>query len=135
MPSGKSPLAGAAATSIRGNFTLRKGRVVSSANIEPTFDAAANRRTDVHVIVVDVDQFGVGLISDLHAVFPSAKLVALTSSPRLMVNALRAGASIALPRSTPASTLARVIQRLLGGPAKQVRSRPAKRYTVGGWHS
>ena len=106
-----------------------------ASGIEPTFDAAANRRTDVHVIVVDVDQFGVGLISDLHAVFPSAKLVALTSSPRLMVNSLRAGASIALPRSTPASTLARVIQRLLRGPAKPVRSRPAKRYTVGGWHS
>ena len=84
-------LAGGAATSIRGNFTLRKGRVVSSASIEPTFDAAANRRTDVHVIVVDVDQFGVGLISDLHAVFPSAKLVALTSSPKQMVNSLRAG--------------------------------------------
>ena len=128
-------LAGGAATSIRGNFTLRKGRVVSSASIEPTFDAAANRRTDVHVIVVDVDQFGVGLISDLHAVFPSAKLVALTSSPRQMVNSLRAGASIALPRSTPASTLVRVIQRLLGGPAKPVRSRPAKRHTAGGSRS
>jgi hypothetical protein len=125
-------LAGGAATSIRGSFTLRKGRVVSSASIEPTFDAAANRRTDVHVIVVDVDQFGVGLISDLHAVFPSAKLVALTSSPKLMVNSLRAGASIAFPRSTPAPTLVRVIQRLLGSPAKPVRSKPAKRHTVGG---
>jgi len=50
-------LAGGAATSIRGNFTLRKGRVVSAASVEPAFDAAANRRTDVHVIVVDVDQF------------------------------------------------------------------------------
>ena len=127
-------LAGGAATSIRGNFTLRKGRVVSSASIEPTFDAAANRRTDVHVIVVDVDQFGVGLISDLHAVFPSAKLVALTSSPKQMVNSLRAGASIALPRSTPASTLVRVIQRLLG-PAQPVRSKPAKRHTARGSHS
>jgi DNA-binding NarL/FixJ family response regulator len=128
-------LAGGAATSIRGNFTLRKGRVVSSGSIEPTFDAAANRRTDVHVIVVDVDQFGVGLISDLHAVFPSAKLVALTSSPKQMVNSLRAGASIALPRSTPAPTLVRVIQRLLGGPAKPVRSKPAKRHTAGGSRS
>ena len=124
-------LAGGAATSIRGDFKLRKGRVVSSASIEPTFDAAANRRTDVHVIVVDVDQFGVGLISDLHAVFPSAKLVALTSSPKQMVNSLRAGASIAFPRSTPAPTLVRVIRRLLGGPAKPVRSKPAKRHIAG----
>jgi hypothetical protein len=125
-------LAGGAATSIRGNFTLRKGRVVSSASIEPTFDAAANRRTDVHVIVVDVDQFGIGLISDLHAVFPSAKLVALTSSPKSMVDSLRAGASIAFPRATAAQTLVRVIQRLLGGPARPVRSKPAKRHTAGG---
>jgi DNA-binding NarL/FixJ family response regulator len=87
------------------------------------------------VIVVDVDQFGVGLISDLHAVFPSAKLVALTSGPKQMVNSLRAGASIALPRSTPASTLVRVVQRLLGGPAKPVKSSPAKRHTARGSRS
>jgi hypothetical protein len=118
-------LAGPAATSIRGKFTVRQGRVVSSASIEPTFDAAANRRTDVRVIVVDVDEFGVALISDLHAVFPSAKLVALTSGPRQMLASLRAGASIALPRSTPASTLVRVIQRMLASPAKPAR--PARR--------
>jgi hypothetical protein len=128
-------LAGGAATSIRGNFTLRKGRVVSSASIEPTFDAAANRRTDVQVIVVDVDEFGVGLISDLHAVFPSAKLIAITSSPRLMVNSLRAGATIALPRSTPASRLVRVIQRLLAGPARRSPPKPAKRHTAAGSHN
>jgi DNA-binding NarL/FixJ family response regulator len=75
------------------------------------------------------------VISDLHAVFPSAKLVALTSSPKQMVNSLRAGASIALPRSTPAPTLVRVIQRLLGAPAKPVRAKPAKRHTAGGSRS
>ena len=105
-------------TSIRGKFPLRKGRVVSSASIEPTFDAAANRRTDVRVIVVDVDAFGVGLISDLHAVFPSTKIVALTSGPKQMIDSLKSGRFVALPRSTPAPVLTRVITSLLAKPAK-----------------
>jgi DNA-binding NarL/FixJ family response regulator len=75
------------------------------------------------VIVVDVDAFGVSLIRDLHAVFPSTKIVALTSGPRQMVASLKAGASIALPRSTPASVLTRLVTRLL---AKPVKRKPAK---------
>jgi hypothetical protein len=49
------------------------------------------------------------------------KIVVLASSPRAMVAALKAGAAIALPRSTPASTLARVIQRLLHPPKKPTK--------------
>ena len=89
-----------------------------ASGIEPTFDAAANRRTDVRVIVVDVDAFGVALIRDLHTVFPSMRIVALTSGPRQMIASLKTGASVALPRSTPASVLTRVITKLLAKPAK-----------------
>jgi hypothetical protein len=121
-------LAGPAARSINGKFPARKPRLISASAIEPTFDAAASRRTDVRVIVVDVDAFGVSLIRDLHAVFPSTKIVALTSGPKQMVASLKAGASIALPRSTPASVLTRLVTRLLAKPAKpkpakQVRSK------------
>jgi hypothetical protein len=116
-------LAGPAARSISGKFPARKPRLISASAVEPTFDAAASRRTDVRVIVVDVDAFGVSLIRDLHAVFPSTKIVALTSSPRQMVASLKAGASIALPRSTPASVLTRLVTRLL---AKPVKPKPAK---------
>jgi len=116
-------LAGPAARSISGTFPTRKTSVVSASGIEPTFDAAASRRTDVRVIVVDVDAFGVSLIRDLHTVFPSTKIVALTSSLKQMVASLKAGASIALPRSTPASVLTLVITRLLAKPTKQ---KPAK---------
>ena len=77
----------------------------------------------MRVIVVDVDAFGVSLIRDLHAVFPSTKIVALTSSPRQMIASLKAGAVIALPRATPASVLTRVITRLL---AKPVKTKPVK---------
>jgi DNA-binding NarL/FixJ family response regulator len=64
------------------------------------------------VIVVDVDEFGVGLVRDLHAVFPSVKIVALAAGPKTMAAALKAGATIVLPRSTPPATLAKIIQRL-----------------------
>jgi hypothetical protein len=113
-------LAGPAALSVSGWFQKRKPPVISASSIEPTFDAAASRGTNVHVIVVDVDAFGLSLIRDLHTVFPSAKIVALTSQPNQMATALKAGAAIALPRSTPASTLARVIKRL-ATPAKRTR--------------
>jgi len=118
-------LAGPAARSISGKFPTRKPSLISVSGIEPTFDAAASRRTDVRVIVVDVDAFGVSLIRDLHAVFPSTKIIALSSGPKQMLASLKAGASIALPRSTPASILTRVITRLLAKPAKP-KPKPAK---------
>jgi len=114
-------LAGPAARSISGTFATQKPRLITASGIEPTFDAAASRRTDVRIIVVDVDAFGISLVRDLHAVFPSTKIVALTSGPRQMAASLKAGAAIALPRSTPASTLGRLIQKLLAkrlSPAK-----------------
>ncbi len=115
-------LAGPAAGGIRGTFTTQKPKLITASGVEPTFDAAASRRTDVRVIVVDVDAFGVSLIRDLHAVFPSTKIVALTSGPKQMAASLKAGAAIALPRSTPASTLGRLIQRLLAKSPKPLKS-------------
>ena len=120
-------LAGPAARGAGGTFTAQKRRLITASGIEPTFDAAASRLTDVRVILVDVDAFGVSLIRDLHTVFPSTKIVALTSSPKQMAASLKAGAAIALPRSTPASTLGRLIVRLL---TKRVS--PAK--ATGPWH-
>jgi hypothetical protein len=111
----------------------RKPRVFLATGVEPTFDEAANRKTDTRVIVVDADEFGLGLIRDLHTVFPSVKIVALSSSPRMLARAMKAGAVVALPRSTPPATLARVIQRLLNPPKPAVpnprkggRAAPAK---------
>jgi hypothetical protein len=46
------------------------------------------------------------------------RIVALTSGPRQMIASLKTGASVALPRSTPASVLTRVITRLLAKPAE-----------------
>ena len=74
-------LVGPATRGIAGTFTTQKPSLVTASGIEPTFDAAASRRTDVRVILVDVDAFGVALIRDLHAVFPSLKIVAEESGP------------------------------------------------------
>jgi hypothetical protein len=121
-------LAGPAARGVSAKFLTRKPKLVIASSIEPTFDAAASRGADVRVIVVDVDAFGLSLIRDLHAVFPSAKIVALSSRPRQMAATLKAGASVALPRSTPSSTLARVIKKL----AKRDKPvRPPSRRTKG----
>ena len=106
-----------------GKLPARGARVVAAQGVEPTFNAAASRTTDVRVIVIDMNQFGSSLIRDLHAVFPSVKIVALASTPRAMVAALKAGAAVALPRSTPPSTLARVIQKLLHPPKQQTKKK------------
>jgi hypothetical protein len=106
-------LAGPATNGVGGQLPKRRPKVVAAPGVEPTFDAAADRSTDVRVIVVDVNVFGLGFVRDLHTVFPSVRIVALTSSPRVMVASLRAGAAIALPRSTPPATIAKVIERLL----------------------
>jgi hypothetical protein len=103
-------LAGTAAQTVGGSLGKQKPTVVTSA--DPTFDAAANRNRDVRLIVVDADELGVATVRDLHIVFPSVKIVALAAGPKTMATALKAGATIVLPRTTPPATLAKIIQRL-----------------------
>jgi hypothetical protein len=103
-------LAGAAAKSVGPKLARRSEMLVSG--VEPTFDATANRNRDVRVLVVDVDDLGLATLRDLHAVFPSVKIVALAAGPRTMAASLKAGARIVLPRSTPPTKLAKIIQQL-----------------------
>jgi hypothetical protein len=103
-------LAGTAAQGVGGSLGKQKATFVTS--VDPTFDAAANRNRDVRVIVVDADELGVATVRDLHIVFPSTKIVALAAGPKTMAAALKAGATIVLPRSTPPATLAKIIRRL-----------------------
>jgi hypothetical protein len=117
-------LAGPAARIISAKLRTGTPKLINASSIEPTFDAVSNRRTNVRVIVVDVNEFGLSLIRSLHTVFPSAKIVALTLGPKQMKAARKAGAAVALPRSTPGSTLARVVKRL-AKPDKPAR--PPKR--------
>ena len=137
LPSGVTPktggpievvLTGDATRAVAGKLPVGKPKLLSAPGVEPTFDAAANRSRDVRVIVVDVDEFGVSFIRDLHAVFPTVRIVALSASPLKLSGALRAGAAIALPRSAPPALVAKLIRQLLPqAKAKQVK-RAASRH-------
>ncbi len=72
----------------------------------------APRIDNVEVIVVDVDRYGLQLIRDLRLVFPTVRIIGLTNDPRRLGQAIRAGATIAVPRSTPPKDLAKLIKRL-----------------------
>ncbi len=51
---------------------------------------------------------------DLHTVFPDVRLVAISSKRRNLAAAKRAGATLALPKRTPARTLRKAIRSLAG---------------------
>src|SRR5204863_3073194 len=51
-------------------------RVLSTEAADSAFDLAGAGSDGVEVMIVDVDQFGVGFVRDLHTVFPRLKIVA-----------------------------------------------------------
>jgi hypothetical protein len=92
--------------------SIGNGARVVPAVGEDTWALAGSQERNVQVIVVDVDRYGLQLVRDLHTVFPSLKIVALTNDPRRLAQAVRAGAAVAVPRSTPPADVAKVIRRL-----------------------
>jgi hypothetical protein len=68
------------------------------------------------VIVIDADQYTLSMIHDLHTVFPMIKVIALSNDPQRLAAAVRAGASVGLPKSTPATKLAKVVGSLSTPP-------------------
>ncbi|TML19511.1 MAG: hypothetical protein E6G32_12085 [Actinobacteria bacterium] len=118
--SGKNPtrpvqvvLAGSAVSPKLALGSGKPPKVVKTVGEDSAFDAVGAGSNGVQVMVVDVDQFGTRFIRDLHTVFPSLKIVALSRSPKTLAKSLKAGATIALPSSVPNSVLAAVISRLL----------------------
>jgi DNA-binding NarL/FixJ family response regulator len=65
--------------------------------------------------VLDADQYNLGLVHDLRTVFPGVKLIVLTNDPKKLVRAVAAGATVALPKSTPTVKLAKVVAALTSG--------------------
>ena len=70
------------------------------------------------MIVVDADQYGLGLVRDLRTVFPMVRLVVLTNDRKKLVPAINAGATVALPKSTSAVKLAKVVAALASVPPR-----------------
>ena len=92
---------------------LSKGMQVLPAAVgEEAWTLTGASDKNVEVIVVDVDRYGLQLIRDFRLVFPTVRIIGLTNDPRRLVQAVRAGATIAVPSATPPKDLAKLIQRL-----------------------
>ena len=85
---------------------------VVSGGADDTFRATANGSRNVVVIVLDADRAGIATIRDLHTIFPDVRIVALSADPSLRAHAVPAGATLALPSSTPAALVAKTVARL-----------------------
>jgi hypothetical protein len=88
-------------------------RLVASTG-DSTFTLTGDPKRDVEVIVVDADQYGLGLVRDLRTVFPNVRLVVLTNDPKKLAHAVAAGATIAMSKRTPPAKLAKVVAALAG---------------------
>jgi hypothetical protein len=77
------------------------------------FDVTGDPKTNVQVIVVDADEYGLGFVHDLSTVFPAVRIVVLSDDPGKLSRAISAGASLAVPRQTPPKKLERLIADLV----------------------
>ena len=112
IKSGTFPVVGRAKVIVVGDA---KGHSSLALKVEPNmevvvtsdsrvFDVAGSSR-NVAVIVVDVDAQGVKMIHNLHIVFPSVRIVAVTSHASDAVAAKRYGATyVVIGTSTPGAT-------------------------------
>jgi DNA-binding NarL/FixJ family response regulator len=85
---------------------------VVSGGADAAFRAVANSSRRVAVIVVDADEVGVQTIRDLHTIFPDVRILALSKDASVRASAVPAGATVALPTSTPTAQLAKMVSRL-----------------------
>jgi hypothetical protein len=98
--------------------TKREPRVVATSG-ESTFALTGDPARNVEVVVIDADQYGIDLIRNLRTVFPSVRLIALSSDPKMLLRAIKAGATIALPKDTPSVKLAKVVSALAEPPTRK----------------
>jgi hypothetical protein len=94
--------------------TAQEQRLVPATSSDTAFSVTGDPKRNVQVIVVDADEYGLSLVHDLRTVFPMVKLIALTSDPAKLSRAVKAGATIALPKTTSAGKLAKVVTNLSG---------------------
>ena len=98
-------------TSLAGTNT----RVVGRTDVDGSFALASSAARNIAVVVVDVDAHGVEFVRDLGVVFPELQLIGLARDAAVRARTVRAGAVLALPRSTPAAKVARAVQRIAAG--------------------
>ena len=108
-------IAGAQAMRDRIAPKLSAGTRLTRATLDGTYAQNADLYRHVKVVVVDLSLHRASLVSGVRVVFPGVRVLALGATPRQLVDASRAGATVALPRSTPPARIAAVIERLARG--------------------
>ena len=94
---------------------LKPSVKVVTTSIATVFDNTFRSR-NVAVVVVDVDKEGVRSVHNLHILFPSLKLVAVTNNDATAARARRYGASAIVMRTKATTTvLSGTIGKLLSG--------------------
>jgi hypothetical protein len=83
-----------------------------TADPDGVFAAASSPTARVQVVIVDADTYGVQLVRDMHTVFPSLRLIALSDDPRIRRTMKKAGATLVLPSSTPPAALSTLAAKL-----------------------
>jgi hypothetical protein len=106
-----------AGTRVQRSAALRFGKggpkLLRATSIDAAFDLAARNNGSAAVMVVDVDELGVDVIRDLRIVFPSLKIVAVSTSPAKLAASKRAGANVTVRRAAAKQRLTKVVTRLL----------------------
>jgi DNA-binding NarL/FixJ family response regulator len=92
--------------------TPKHGQRYVASTGDSTFALTGDPNRHVEVIVVDADQYGLGLVHDLRTVFPNVRLVVLTNDSKKLARAVAAGATVALSKRTPTVKLAKVVAAL-----------------------
>jgi DNA-binding NarL/FixJ family response regulator len=82
------------------------------ASVPGTFTLVGSPKSNIQVVVVDTQLYGLRVVRDLRLVFPDLRVLALTNGPKGTLAALQAGATMALPRSSSAAELANAIDQL-----------------------
>jgi DNA-binding NarL/FixJ family response regulator len=107
--------------------TAQEQRLIPATSGDTTFSVTGDPKRNVQVIVVDADEYGLSLVHDLRTVFPMVKLIALTNDPSKLSRAIKAGATLALPKKTSTDKLAKVVSSLSGNTPRIPASSGTKR--------
>ncbi len=109
-------LAGAGLPAQLSGHPTGSGPKLVASSSDSAFTLTGDPHRNVAVVVVDADQYSLGLVHDLRTVFPTVRIVALTSDPRKLSRAVRAGATVALSKRVPNLKLVKVVATLTAPP-------------------
>jgi hypothetical protein len=115
LPKSKKPvdvvMAGAGLPTHLPPGTKQAARVVAGSD-SSAWSFTADPKRNTQVVVVDVDQYGVRLVHNLHLVFPTVKLIAVSSKPSQLARAKKFGATVVLAKSAGSVKIVKAVSQL-----------------------